>query len=209
MSKPLTRRQSEILQFLENYAADNGGAPTLQEICDHFGFKSVSSAREHLRLIERKGFLTKIVNRSRSIRVVKQDSRSEPSQHVSVPLLGRIAAGAPSFALEETDKILDLPKDLFAGRKLFALRIQGDSMVNAGIFDGDIAILKSQADFVDGDIAAVVVDEEATLKRLFRTPKGLRLHPENDAYADRIVSQDTITRSCRIAGVLVGTIRRF
>ena len=81
-------------------------------------------------------------------------------------------------------------------------------MTKAGIFDGDIAVLRKQPDFTDGDIAAVVVDEEATLKRLFHTPKGLRLHPENDAHRDRIIPAEA-ARACRVAGILVGTIRRF
>jgi len=209
VNKQLTNRQVQVLQFVEDFQDEHGGAPTLQEICDHFGFRSISSAQEHLRLIEQKGFLTKKANSSRSIRSVRREPKIDPDRIVSVPLLGGIAAGAPSFALEETEDILTLPKSLFPGRKLFALRVRGDSMINAGIYDGDIAVLKSQPDFTDGDIAAVVVDEEATLKRLFRASNGLRLHPENEAYSDRIISPDQLKRSCRVAGVLVGTIRRF
>ncbi len=209
MTKKLTTRQAQILHFVEDFQEEHGGAPTLLEICDHFGFKSLSSAQGHLRLIEQKGFLTKKANSSRSIRLVRQEPQIDPAQIVSVPLVGRIAAGAPSCALEETEDVLALPKSLFSGRRLFALRVRGDSMIKAGIYDGDIAVLKSQPDFADGEIAAVVVDEEATLKRLFRTSDGLRLHPENDAYSDRIIPPDQLKRSCRVAGVLVGTIRRF
>jgi len=126
-----------------------------------------------------------------------------------VPLVGKIAAGSPTFALEEAEEVLALPKSLFRGRNLFALRVEGDSMVKAGIFDRDIAILRSQPDFTNGDIAAVVLNEEATLKRVFRTPRGLRLHPENDTLSDRIIPADQVNRSCRVAGVLVGTIRKF
>jgi len=208
LKKALTTRQAQVLNFVEEYQQEQGRAPTLKEICNHFGFRSVSSARDHLDLIEQKGFLTRIANCSRSIRITCQESTNQPSPSTSVPLIGRIAAGAPSFALEEAEDILQLPKSLFSGRKLFALRVQGDSMINAGIFDGDIAVLKSQPDFIDGDIAAVVVDEEATLKRLYRTAKGLRLRPENDIYTDRIISLKH-SRSCRVAGVLVGTIRQF
>lgn len=209
MSKKLTPRQNEVLHFVEDCQEEHGRAPTLQEICDHFGFRSLSSAQEHLRLIEQKGFLIKTPNSSRSIRIVRKESPIELSQIVSVPLIGKIAAGAPTFALEEVDEILALPKRLFRGRNLFALRVEGDSMIKAGIFDGDIAILRSQPDFVDGDIAAVVVDEEATLKRVFRTREGLRLHAENDAHPDRLIQAGPMSRSCRIAGILAGTIRKF
>ena len=209
MKRKLTPRQSQVLAFVEDYQEEHRSSPTLQEICDHFHFSSLSSAQEHLRLIEQKGFLTKKPHRSRSIRVVRQDPQIDSSQIVTVPLLGKIAAGPPTFALEESEETLALPKSLFRGRNLFALRVDGDSMINAGIYDRDIAILRSQPAFADGDIAAVVVDEEATLKRVFHTEEGIRLHPENDALSDRLVSPAQMDRSCRIAGILVGVIRRF
>jgi len=205
----LTARQTKVLRFLEDYQEEHGRAPTLQEICDHFKFRSLSSAQQHVRLIEQKGHLTRTPHSSRSIRVVKQESPIDMSEIVAVPLVGKIAAGSPTFALEEAEEVLALPKSLFRGRNLFALRVEGDSMVKAGIFDRDIAILRSQPDFTNGDIAAVVLNEEATLKRVFRTPRGLRLHPENDTLSDRIIPADQVNRSCRVAGVLVGTIRKF
>ena len=131
------------------------------------------------------------------------------AQTVAVPLIGRIAAGLPIFALEEADEVLLLPRALFQGDSLFALHVKGDSMIHAGIFDGDIAVLRPGPDFSDGDIAAVVVEEEATLKRVFKTKRGLRLHAENPIYPDRLVAPDQIKQSFRLAGVLVGTIRRF
>ncbi len=182
VQKPLTSRQSQVLHYLENYQKQHGRAPTLQEICDHFGFRSLSSAQDHLRLIAQKGFLTTKPHCSRSIRIVRQETQLDGDQIVLVPLVGKVAAGTPIFALEEKEGTLALPKSLFRGPELFALRVHGDSMIKAGIFDNDIAVLKSQPVFSDGDIAAVVVDEEATLKRVYRTAKGLRLHPENDAY---------------------------
>ncbi len=133
--------------------------------------------------------------------------RSE--QTVLVPLIGRIAAGSPIFALEEAEEVLPLPRALFRGESLFALRVKGDSMIEAGIFNGDIAVLRSGPDFSDGDIAAVVVDEEATLKRVFRTERGLRLHAENPTYLERVIPPERLNQSFRLAGVLVGTIRRF
>lgn len=209
MSSTLTRRQTQILRFLEDYQEEHGRSPTLHEISKHFGFRSLTSAQQHVRLIKKKGFVTTIPRSSRSIRVVKSEREIEPSSMIAVPLVGKIAAGSPTFALEEAEEVLALPRTLFRGRDLFALRVEGDSMTKAGIFDGDIAVLRSQLDFANGDIAAVVVDEEATLKRVFRTAKGLRLHPENDALRDRIIPPAQVNRSCRVAGVLVGTIRRF
>ena len=131
---------------------------------------------------------------------------------VEVPLVGRIAAGSPTFALEEVEETLPMPRSLLrggAGGKLFALRVRGDSMVKAGIFDGDIAVLKAGPEFTDGQIAAVVVDEEATLKRVFRTASGVRLHPENDAYTDILIPLKQPKHSFRVAGVLITTLRSF
>ncbi len=208
----LTKRQQEVYFFLETYFADHQVAPTLQEICNHFGYSSPNAARQHLQLIAKKGYLVRLSNAPRALQLqiygqVKNKS-VVAKDLISVPLLGRIAAGHPLFALENVEDTLELPKLLFRGRKLFALRVQGDSMIGAGIFNGDLAILAAQPEFKDGEIAAIVVDEEATLKRLYRTPGGLRIKAENPAFPDRFIPEDS-EKNCRLAGVLVGTIRRF
>lgn len=209
MKKELTSRQAQVLHFLKDYQDENGRSATIQEICDHFQFRSLSSAQDHLRLMEKKGVISRTPHSSRSIRILQRKSPVAASKMVSVPLVGKIAAGAPIFVLEEPEEILALPKAIFGERRLFALRVEGDSMINAGIFNGDIAVLRSQPDFADGDIAAVVVNEEATLKRVSRTKEGLCLHSENDAYSDIIIRPSQLERSCRVTGILVGTIRNF
>ena len=125
---------------------------------------------------------------------------------VRVPLLGRIPAGEPTAAVEEVEEILPLPRGQFRGEKLFALRVRGESMMNAGILDGDVAVLDACREVADGNIAAVVLDDEATLKRLFRTGGGLRLVAENPAFRDRIIPRARLA-DVRVAGVLVGLIR--
>jgi repressor LexA len=209
MAAPLTQTQSKVLDFVEHSTAQTGHPPTREEVALHFGWSSTSTAQQHLSALRKKGSLEWTPKSPRSLRVIRPLRSVRADQAVAVPLLGRIAAGAPVFALEEAEEMLPLPRALFCGSNLFALRVNGDSMVNAGIFDGDIAVLRSGADFADGDIAAVVVDEEATLKRVFKTKQGLRLHAENPAYADRLVAPEHIQQSFRLAGVLVGTIRRF
>src|SRR5882762_10358603 len=201
----LTQRQAQIYSFLQEYQRREGVTPTLQEICKHFHFKSINAAREHLRLIERKGLLHRSPGRPRAIRLAIK--LPENSQTVGVPLLGRIAAGQPSTALEEIEDTLPLPRQLFRGKRMFALRVRGDSMIGAGIFDGDVAVLDGEREVRDGEIAAVVVDGEATLKRIYKSSKGLRLHAENPAIPDRLVRASEYN-SIRIAGVLVGTMRR-
>jgi repressor LexA len=203
----LTQRQAQIYSFLQEYQRREGVIPTLQEICKHFRFKSINAAREHLRLIERKGLLHRSHGRPRSIKLaIRLPEISKDS--VGVPLLGRIAAGQPSLALEEVEDTLPLPRQLFRGKRLFALRVRGDSMIGAGIFDGDVAVLDAEREVRDGEIAAVVFEGEATLKRVFKTSKGLRLHAENPSIPDRFVHGGE-HNSIRIAGVLVGTMRKF
>jgi repressor LexA len=207
MTTRLTQRQSQIYSFLQEHQRREGVIPTLQEICKHFRFKSINAAREHLRLIEQKGLIHRYPGRPRSIKLaIKLPETSQDT--IGVPLLGRIAAGQPSLALEEIEDTLPLPRQLFRGKRLFALRVRGDSMIDAGIFDGDVAVLDSEREVRDGEIAAVVFEGEATLKRVFKTSKGLRLHAENPKIPDRFVrsnEQSTI----QISGILVGTMRKF
>lgn len=209
MTISLTNIQSKVLDFVEQSSAQDRRPPTMREVARHFGWSSTSTAQQHLEALEKKGRLTHTPNSPRSLRVTKPLREVGSNQTIAVPLVGRIAAGAPIFALEEAEEVLALPRGLFRGSSLFALRVKGDSMINAGIFDGDIAVLRSGPDFSDGDIAAVVVNEEATLKRVFKTKRGVRLHAENPAFPDRLVPLDQIEQSFRLAGVLVGTIRRF
>ena len=202
--KQLTRRQREVLNFIQLRSLDGEAPPTLLEIAEHFGFKSPNAAREHVRLIEQKGFLHRRRNEARGIRVMPEDSAL--AEVVPVPLLGRVAAGNPTEALENIETRLPLPRALLRGGNLFALRVQGNSMEGAGIVDGDIAIVNGPGEVANGEIAAVVISEEATLKRIFRTPTGIRLHPENPDYSDLIFDR-AATADVRIAGVLVGIFR--
>jgi len=205
MLAALTDRQAEILAFIQTRQRDGGLTPTLDEISAHFGFSSANAAREHLRLIQKKGYLQREAGKSRAIRVAR-GAKSRKVDVIRVPLLGRIPAGEPSSAVEEIDEILPLPRAEFRGEKLFALRVRGESMIGAGILDGDIAVLDADREALDGDIAAVVLDEEATLKRLYHVSGGLRLVAENPAFPDRNISRTSLF-SIRVAGVFVGLLR--
>lgn len=209
MAAHLTNTQSNVLAFVEESSAQNGHPPTMKEVARHFGWSSTSTAQQHLGALQKKGRLARTPKSPRALRVIKPLREVGSDQTVAVPLVGRITAGSPVFALEEAEEVLPLPRALFRGNSLFALRVKGDSMIEAGIFDRDIAVLRFGPDFSDGDIAAVVVNEEATLKRIFKTKRGVRLHAENPAYPDRLVPSEQIKQSFRLAGVLVGTIRRF
>lgn len=204
-TRELTTRQQEVLAFYEDRQLQTGLVPTLQETADHFGWKSPNAVRQHLRLIEKKGFAHRVPGRSRALVVHRDIQRGADS--VRVPLLGRIPAGPPTLAVEDREALLELPTLLFKESGLFALRVHGSSMTGAGIFDGDIAVLDTNSQPTDGMIAAVLVDEETTLKRIYKRPKGLLLKAENPAFRD-IEIPARAAEKARVMGVLVGIVRR-
>ncbi len=162
MPSSLTERQQSVIQFLLDQRDEFGICPTHEEIRRHFRFSSLNSVQEHLRLLEQKGAIKRNPRKARSIQIMEPGKRSSGSAVARVPLVGWIPAGNPAFALECHEDVLMLPRRLFPGPDLFALRVKGDSMTGAGIFDGDLAVLSAGNDWHDGVIAAVIVDEEAT-----------------------------------------------
>lgn len=200
----LTARQEQVLSFIKERLRQSGFAPTIQEIAANFGFKSTNSAREHLRLIEKKGFLRKEPGRYRALSV--PHTCLEEMKPIRVPVLGRVAAGPPIVAIQDANKVLDVPAGLFRGGGLFALRVRGDSMSGAGILSGDLAVLDRKPEISEGNIGAVVIGDEATLKRVYRKPDGLVLRADNPAFSDiKIPAADS--DSVRVIGELVGIIR--
>lgn len=202
--KDLTDRQQQVLQFIQDYTENNVCPPTVREIADHFNI-SLKAVQDHIAALRKKGFLSQSEKRSRSLKVLR-DSRPEGTgkKLVDVPLLGTIAAGSPIVAEENTEKVLHLPDNLVsAGNTYFALHVRGDSMINAGILNGDIAIIRQCSTASDGEIVAALIDDSATLKRFYREASRIRLQPENDAYRP-IYSQDV-----HILGVLNNIIRSY
>lgn len=200
----LTTRQEQVLSFIKERLHQNGFAPTIQEIAAHFAFKSTNSAREHLRLIEKKGFLRKEPGRYRALSI--PHVHAEESPPIQVPVLGRVAGGPPIVAIQDVDRVLDVPAGLFRGGGLFALRVRGDSMSGVGILNGDFAVLDRKPEISQGNIGAVVIGDEATLKRVYRRPDGLVLRAENPAVSDISVPAVDSER-VRVIGELVGIIR--
>lgn len=202
--KDLTDRQLQVLQFIQDYTEKNVCPPTVREIADYFGI-SLKAVQDHIAALRKKGFLSQSEKRSRSLRVLR-DSRPDGTgkRIVDVPLLGTIAAGTPIFADENTEKILHLPDNLLAANNTyFALHVRGDSMINAGILNGDIAVIRQCETASDGEIVAALIDDSATLKRFFKEASRIRLQPENDDYRP-IYSQNV-----RILGVLASIIRSY
>ncbi len=198
--KLLTERQKDFLEFIEEFMREKPYSPTIREIADHFGM-SVKGAYDHIKAIEKKGYIRVGENRSRSIELVGKASGRSPT--VEVPILGSVAAGKPIFVDENYEAGVHVPAAMVGRKRCFALRVRGDSMLNAGILDGDIAVLEQRDTAEDGEIVVAMMEDSVTLKRFFREKGKIRLAAENPAYSP-IFTQDV-----RILGRLRGIVRTY
>lgn len=195
-----TQRQQEIASFLEAEHRVRGVMPTHREIALRFGFASPNAVRTHLRLMEQKGMLARLPGKARGLRL-------QCTASAGIPVVGHIAAGSPLEAIQDVEEVLPLPPRFFPGTELFALRVKGESMKEAGILPGDLAVLNRQSDVADGDIAAVLLDDDATLKFVYRQNGAVLLRGANPAFPDILIRPDA-SRSLRVLGKYVGLIRR-
>lgn len=182
--KEITPRQKAVLEFISDYIGQSGYPPTFQEIADAFGIVSKHGVVRHLEALERKGYITRSDTLARSIRIVHP--RYKPAAEVvQVPLVGQVAAGYPVLAEENIERYVMLPRSLVKSEgRYFALRVQGDSMVNAGILDGDMVIVQSASGAQAGEIVVALVGDEVTVKRLVSRDNQKFLKAENPAYPD-------------------------
>jgi repressor LexA len=200
--KELTRRQREVVEFIRDFIMDHSYPPTIREIASHFSV-SVKAAFDHVKALEKKHVLKSDLNRSRSLEILSREF-NPVQESISIPLLGNVAAGVPLLTEENFDGTLSISSDMLGSGEFFALKVKGDSMINAGIFDGDFAVIRKTGTADDGDIVVAWVNEEAvTLKRLFVEKNRVRLQAENDAYPP-IYTQDV-----RIVGTLQLVIRDY
>lgn len=197
--KSITKRQQEVLDFIKSYISGHHFPPTMREISDHFDI-SVKGAYDHVKALEKKRYINLGSNRSRTIEVLDDDNEDEI---LAIPILGNVAAGKPLFAEENHEGDLRLPQTLLPKGKLFALHVRGDSMRDAGIMEGDLAVIRQQEVANNGEIVVAVVDEAVTLKRFYREKNRVKLQAENPAYPP-IFTQDV-----RLLGKLVHLIRRY
>jgi len=201
----LTERQAELVSFIDGYQRKHGFCPSHQEMADALGLKGTYGVRQHLRLIEQKGAITLMRGRPRAVRLAAHPERSGEAM-VDVPLVGRIAAGMPLTAVENLETTLSLPRRCFRGQKLLAVRVQGESMRDEGILPGDIAVLDAGAEVRHGQVAAVLLDDDATLKRVLLSRDAIVLRAANPAFPDTVLKAED-RRTVRFAGVLVGLVR--
>ena len=201
---PLTKRQKEILDFIESFLDENGYSPSFEEIAEAFGYASLATVHEHLTNLERKGYIRRSYNESRSLELVREDAAGYA---VDLPLLGNVAAGLPIEAVADTER-LAVPTDMLRrGRDNYVLRVQGDSMIDEQIRDGDYIVVASQPNAEDGDmVVALVGGESVTVKKLYRASGGhIRLQPANESMTPIVVPAEDVA----VQGVVVGVIRKY
>jgi len=198
--KLLTERQKEVLEFIERYISTKPYPPTIREVADSFTM-SVKGAYDHIKAIERKGYIKVGENRSRTIEIVGRQAGQAPT--VEVPVLGAVAAGKPIFADENFESSMHVPASMTGTARCFALRVRGDSMVNAGILDGDVAVIEQRAAADNGDIVVAMIEDSVTLKRYSKEKGRFKLSPENPNHSP------IFTQDIRILGRLRGIIRTY
>lgn len=204
--KKLTKKQKGVLQYIKKYIVKHGYAPTVREICSGLNLSSPATVHSHLSQLEGKGFIRKGKGKFRTIEVLcENEFIKKDDQVVKVPLLGKVTAGTPIEAIENPNEFFSLPMELVPNKEtIFTLKVSGESMINAGILDGDIIIVQKQKVARNGEIVvAMTEDNEVTLKRYFKENGHIRLQPENDNMAPIILP------NCYILGKAIGLYRKI
>ena len=200
--KELTERQQQILQFISDYTEENSFPPTVRETAEHFSV-SLKAIQDHFTALTKKGYLLKDEKRSRSLKVLGNVTK-KANKGYKIPVLGSVAAGKPIFCEEDYENTIYLSEPFVRpGNSYFALHVRGSSMINAGIVDGDLAIIKQQTTAEDGDIVVAIIDDSVTLKRFFKEATRIRLQAENPEF-NPIYSQDV-----KVLGKLSHIIREY
>lgn len=209
LSDTLNVREQEILNVIRSNILQRGYPPSVREIGQQVGLSSSSTVHTYLKRLEDKGFIRRDPTKPRAIEIL--DNRhhtdklnlAEDEQLLEVPLVGKVAAGSPLLAVENIEEILTLPRSFAGFGELFMLKVQGQSMIDAGILEGDLILVRKQPSAVDGEIVVAMVDGEATVKRFFKEKDHIRLQPENKNMAPIIV------RDVQILGKVVGLMRKI
>jgi len=209
LSTMLTHQQEKLLQFINNFQIKSNVTPSFDEMKDGLGLKSKSGIHRILSALEERGYIKKLNNRARAIEVLKfPNNKTEYSKNnnITIPILGRIAAGQPIEAITDNTNYIDIPQSLLGKGEYFLLEVEGDSMINAGIFDGDQVIIEKRNDAKNGEIVVALIDNnEATLKRIYKRGQQLALQPENPAFKTVIYGPDRV----QIQGILKQLIRKY
>lgn len=201
-------KQKKIIDFVNRQVAEKGYPPSVREICQAVGFKSTSTVHAYIKKLEEEGLIMKDATKPRALKILDESSSLEgyiADQEIeNIPVLGRITAGQPILAVENIEETFPVPVQYLENSTVFMLRVKGDSMINAGILDGDYIMVKQQNTAVNGDIVAALIDDEATVKTFYREKDHIRLQPENPAYEPIIAGENLI-----VLGKVIGLFRKY
>lgn len=205
MYEDLSQKQIEILLYIKNELTRQGYPPAVREICKGVNLKSTSTVHGHLEKLEAKGYIRKDPTKPRAIEILDKDNDFlfARKKTLDIPIIGKVTAGAPILAVENIEDTYPVPLELVDGYNVFMLKVQGESMINAGILDGDLVLVKEQHLANNGEIVVALLGEEATIKRFFKEKDTIRLQPENQ-FMEPIYSKDV-----SILGKVIGLYRKI
>ena len=191
--------QNKILEFIRQEIEEKGYPPSVREICAAVGLKSTSTVHAHLNTLERRGLIRRDSTKPRALELLD----NSVSRGRNVPLVGKVTAGLPITAIENIEDYLTLPQGMLGHDEMFCLRVQGESMIEMGILDGDIIVVRQQEDAENGEVVVAMIDDEATVKRIFFEPDRIRLQPENSCM------EPIYTDHVQVLGKVVALFRQF
>lgn len=200
----ISQKQSEILEYMKNEILNRGFPPSVREICEAVHLKSTSSVHSHLETLEKNGYIRRDSTKPRAIEIVDDNFNLVRRETVNVPIIGKVSAGQPLLAVENIDGYFPIPSEYMPNNKTFMLVVQGDSMINAGIFNGDYVIVEQQPTAENGQKVVALVEDSATVKTFYKEDDHIRLQPENDTMEPIIVQQDQFFQ---ILGKVIGVFR--
>ena len=203
----ITPKQKKVLEFIYNSTIENGYAPSQREIANHFDWKSLGTVQDYLKKLMAKGLLKKEWNARRAIEVEESffDTHMKPRQATSIAIFGRIAAGEPIEAITESRSSICVPNEILGDGEFFALTVQGSSMVEDGIINGDKIIIRKQDTANNGETVVALVDGDATVKKFYRKPKKIELRPANKKMKSILMDAKRV----KVQGVVVGLFRKY
>lgn len=199
----ITDKQREILEYMKEQILSKGYPPSVREICTAVHLKSTSSVHSHLETLEKNGYIRRNPTKPRAIEIVDDTFQLTRRELVNVPILGKVAAGQPLLADNNINGYFPIPPEYVHNAQTFMLTVRGESMINAGIFDGDLILVEQTSVARNGDIVVALIDDSATVKTFYKEDHYIRLQPENDTM-DPIIVQD-----CMIMGKVIGLYRQF
>ena len=199
----ITPKQKEILEYIKDQILTRGFPPAVREICEAVKLKSTSSVHAHLETLEKNGYIRRDPTKPRAIEIVDENFNLTRREMVNVPIVGKVAAGEPILAVENIENYFPIPAEFMPNEPTFILQVQGESMINAGILDGDYVLVQQQPTANDGDMVVALVDDSATVKTFYKENGYYRLQPEND-FMDPIIVSEVM-----IMGKVIGVFRFF